>query len=419
MSDGVGGRTLIMAFAFGFLPVAGSALAQDPPQGPTFSRDIAPIFYKHCTSCHRPGDIAPMSLLNYADAFPWARSILKRVVERSMPPWFADPRYGKFQNERRLSETEIDTISKWVLSGRRQGNPADLPPAPQYAEGWTIGPPDAVFELPQEYEIPATGEAVLRAFRVPTGFAEDKWIQAVEIRPGNRSHVHHVTVYYEEPEPGLWVLPPATPSLNTQPPHSSSSLAVFAGGTDPLIFTPGAARRMRAGSVLLFEVHYITDGTLARDRTRLGLRFASQRPTDEIQAFTMSDSGFVIPPGKPDYVVQIQASFDRPLKIWSILPHMHLRGKSFEYRLVYPDGRSEVVLSVPAYDVHWETSYALTEPLIVPAGTLFEATAHFDNSPGNRANPDPSKEVRVGWQPSEEMAFSYVTFSAASVADNR
>jgi hypothetical protein len=176
---------------------------------------------------------------------------------------------------------------------------------------------------------------------------------------------------------------------------------------------------MRAGSVLLFEVHYITDGTLARDRTRLGLRFASQRPTDEIQAFTMSDSGFVIPPGNPDYVVQIQASFDRPLKIWSILPHMHLRGKSFEYRLVYPDGRSEVVLSVPAYDVHWETSYALTEPLIVPAGTLFEATAHFDNSPGNRANPDPSKEVRVGWQPSEEMAFSYVTFSAASVADNR
>ena len=419
MMGGGRGRTVIAAFAFGFLLVAGSARAQDQPQGPTFAKDVAPIFYKHCTNCHRPGDIGPMSLLNYADAVPWVRSILRHVGDRSMPPWFADPRYGKFQNERRLSDAEIDTISKWVLSGGRRGNPDDLPPPPHYVEGWAIGTPDAVFEMPQEYEIPATGAVEIQFFQVPTGFTEDKWIQAVEVRPGNRSHVHHVTMYYREPEPGAWVWPPAAVSDATQPQRLSSSLAVFAGGTDPLIFPPGAARRMRAGSMLLFELHYITNGAPARDRTRLGLRFASQRPNDEIQAFTMADSGLVIPPGNPDYVVQARASFDRPLKIWSILPHMHLRGKSFEYRLVYPDGRAEIVLSVPRYDSHWQASYAFVEPLIVPAGTIFEATAHFDNSAGNRANPDPSKEVRWGWQPSDEMMFSYVTFSTINVADGR
>jgi mono/diheme cytochrome c family protein len=418
LMDGVRGQAVIVAFSSSLLLMAGSARAQDQPQGPTFAKDVAPIFYKHCTSCHRPGDIAPMSLLNYADAVPWARAIQKRVLDRSMPPWFADPRYGKFQNERRLSESEIDTIVKWVSSGTRQGNPADLPPAPQYAEGWTIGTPDAVFAI-QEYEIPATGAIDLQVFQVPTGFTEDKWIQAVEIRPGNRSQVHHVTMYYREPEPGIWVLPPAGAVATTQPERLSNSLAVYAGGTDPLIFPPGAARRMRAGSVLLFEIHYLTNGAPARDRTRLGLRFASQRPTDEIQAFTMSHSGFVIPPGNPDYVVQTQAAFDRPLKIWSILPHMHLRGKSFEYRLVHPDGRSEIILSVPRWDSHWEASYAFVEPLTVPAGTIFEATAHFDNSAANRTNPDPSQEVRWGWKPSEEMMFSYVTFSAISGADGR
>ena len=414
MMEGVRSRVGIVLFAIGVLPATGSARAQDQLQGPTFTKDVAPILYKHCTSCHRPGDIAPMSLLTYADAVPWSRSILKRVVERSMPPWFADPRYGKFQNERRLSQSEIDTIVSWVSSGVRRGDPADLPPAPQYVEGWAIGTPDGVFEIPQEYEIPATGSIELQFFQVPTGFTEDKWIQAVEVRPGNRSHVHHVNMYYQEPEPGIRLLPPATASAVPQPQRLGSSLAVFAGGTDPLVFPSGAARRMRAGSMLLFEIHYITGGTPARDRTRLGLRFASQPPKDEIQAVAMSNSSFVIPPGHPDYVVQARAAFDRPLKIWSILPHMHLRGKSFEYRLVYPDGRSEIVLSVPRYDSHWETSYAFAEPLIVPVGTFFEATAHFDNSAGNRANPDPSKEVRWGWDPSQEMMFSYISFSVAS-----
>jgi hypothetical protein len=403
----------IVAFGIGILLVPGSARAQDQPSGPTFTKDVAPILYKHCTSCHRPGDIGPMSLLNYADVVPWSRSIQRRVVERSMPPWFADPRYGKFQNERRLTQSEIDTIVNWVSSGGRQGNPADLPPPPQYVEGWTIGTPDAVFEMPQEYEIPAIGAIDLQFFQVPTGFTDDKWIQAVEVRPGNRAHVHHVNMYYQEPQPGGRPLLPPSAGAIKQPQQLGSSLAVFAGGTDPLVFPPGVARRMRAGSMLLFEVHYVTGGKPARDRTRLGLRFASQPPKEELQAVAMSNSRFVIPPGDPDFVVQARAAFDRPLKIWSILPHMHLRGKSFEYRLVYPDGRSEIILSIPRYDSHWQTSYNFAEPLLVPANTFFEATAHFDNSPGNRANPDPSIEVRWGWQPSQEMMFSYISFSLA------
>ena len=396
-------------FAIGILR-DGISRTQDPAPGPTFTKDVAPILFKRCTTCHRPGDIAPMSLLTYADVVPWSRAIQKRVVERSMPPWFADPSYGKFHNERRLGQSEIDTIVNWVSGGTHLGDPADLPPMPKYVEGWTIGTPDAVFQLPQEYEIPATGAVDLQFFQVPTGFTEDKWIQAVEVRPGNRSHVHHVACITGT-RPGSSVLPP-------HPPARSISRSGWAARSRCLPAEPTArlSRAWRAGCarlLLLFEIHYITDGTPARDRTRLGIRFASQRPKDEIQAVAMSNSNFVIPAGNPDYVVQARAAFDRPLKIWSILPHMHLRGKSFEYRLVYPDGRSEIVLSVPRYDSHWETSYAFAEPLIVPTGTFFEATAHFDNSSGNRSNPDPSKEVRWGWDPSQEMMFSYVSFSTA------
>ena len=391
--------------------------AEAQPPGPTFSKDVAPIFFKHCTSCHRPGDIAPMSLLTYGDARPWASAILKRVVERSMPPWFADPRYGTFQNERRLTQDELDTISHWIASGAPEGNPTDAPPPPLYTEGWSIGTPDAVFETPKDFDIPATGAVDLRFFQIPTGFAEDKWIQAVEVRPGNRAHVHHVNMYYQEPEPGGPSTPPSDarrPEGSTTPPQRlGSSLAVFAGGTDPLILPPGAARRMPAGSLLLFEIHYVTNGTAARDRTKIGLRFASGRPRNEIQAFAMSNSKFVIPPGSPDHVVQAKGAFDRPLKIWSILPHMHLRGASIEYRLVYPDGHSQIVLSVPHYDSHWETNYTFAEPLLIPTDTLLEATAHFDNSAANRANPDPTQEVHWGWKPSEEMMFSYVSFSLA------
>jgi hypothetical protein len=424
----------------------------------TFTKDVAPILYKNCVSCHRDGEMAPMSLMTYKDARPWAKSIRKNVAERVMPPWHADPAHGSFSNARRLSQTEIDTIVAWVDQGAPQGKASDLPPAPTYPDGWDIGVPDAVFEMPEEFAVPADGVVEYQYFTVQPNFTEDRWVQAAEIRAGNRELVHHVIVFVDEPggspsrAPGIQMIPSAAPArpadasasaVSATPPASNAQAATSsapaaspaspaprrpaarqlgrllvgqAPGARPAVFPLGSAKRIKAGSTLTFQMHYTPNGTAGKDRTRVGLIFATQPPASEIRTVGVMNTRFMIPAGDGNHPVLSQAQFTEDAKIWSFFPHMHVRGKSFEYRIVRPDGSSQVLLSVPKYDFNWQGEYVLAEPVSVPKGTRLECTAFFDNSKANLANPDATKDVRWGDQTWEEMMIGWTTFSVEQPA---
>ncbi len=398
-----------------------------PAATPTFSKDVAPILYKNCTSCHRPGEIAPMSLLTFEDARPWARAIREQVALGNMPPWHAAAPRGTFSNDRRLSDQEKETLIRWADAGAPKGDPKDLPPIPKFVEGWEIGTPDAVISMPKEFEVPASGTVAYQFFETPTNFTEDKWVQAIEVRPGTRSVVHHVLVFCREPgsrrSPVSFVpVGPRVPGAPQQNPNSHNAspretgmpgalIATTAPGTNAMIFKPGTALLIKAGAILFFQVHYTSNGAAARDRTSVGLVFAKAPPQQEIRNSAFINAMFVIPAGAGDQAVESAIQFNEDVHISALFPHTHLRGKSWEYRLVYPDGRSEVVLAVPKYDFNWQTYYVFTKPLAVPSGSRLEATAHYDNSTANRWNPDPTAAVRWGPQTWEEMQYSGITYS--------
>jgi hypothetical protein len=414
---------------------------------PTFSKDVAPILYKNCTSCHRPGQIAPMSLLNYADARPWVRSIAMRVTNGTMPPWHSDQPQGRFLNDRRLAPEEKDTILAWISGGAPEGDPADLPPQPKYADGWMIGQPDVVLAMQEDYPLPATGTVAYQYFEVPTNFTEDTWIQAFEVRPGNHAVVHHVIVYTRDPRPaaapparptgaasptgpftfadGMDVpagqtggpeLPPDQrkplgPNHRPAPKGLTGSVGAFVPGNGSRVYQPGSARRLPAGSTLVFQMHYTTIGKPATDRTSIGLILAKERPTIELRSAVLANGALHIPAGDPDARVDAEMTINRDITLWSMLPHTHVRGKRWNYEAIYADGRTETLLSVPTYDFEWQTEYIYREPVKLPKGTKIHATAWYDNSRGNKSNPDPTKDVWWGDQTFEEMMFTGLVFS--------
>jgi copper type II ascorbate-dependent monooxygenase-like protein len=386
---------------------------------PTFSKEVAPILFKNCVSCHRPGDIAPMSLLTYETARPWAKAIREQVAVGNMPPWHATQPHGTFSNDRRLSEKDKDTLIRWADGGAPKGNPKDLPPAPKFAEGWEIGTPDAVISIPKDFEVKESGTIAYQFFEAPTKFTEDKWVQAIEVRPGARSVVHHVLVFCREPGarrplPAFVQVVPNLGGFGHRPGDHGlpgSLVATTAPGTNAITFKPGAALRIKAGAVLAFQIHYTANGTLTRDRTSVGMIFAKKPPQQEMRNSAFVNPLFVIPPGAANQAVESAIKFNEDSHLWALFPHTHLRGKSWEYRLVHPDGRSEVVLSVPKYNFNWQTYYVFTKPLAVPKGSRLEATAHYDNSTANKWNPDPKIAVRWGPQTWEEMQYSGITYS--------
>lgn len=424
----------IFALAIGgsvFMLVAGPRAQAPVPQTPTFSRDVAPILYKNCVGCHRPGEMAPMSLLTFEQARPYALAISRRVENGSMPPWHAEAAPGMFLNDRRLSATERDTIIRWATTGAPQGDVKDLPPQPTFPQGWSVGTPDAVVTMQAEYEVPASGEIAYQYFQIPTNFTEDKWVQGIEIRPGARSVVHHILVHAREPggsprRPPFRQLPGANPAppRAPQPPEGrprgvagspgsnrGALIATTAPGTNAMMFPPGTALLLRAGSILTLQVHYTADGTVQKDRSSVGFVFAKESPRQEIRSGEFINAQFVLPPGASNERVEASIEFTADSHIWALFPHTHLRGKSWEYTLMYPDGRSEVLLSVPKYDFNWQTYYQYTKPIAVPAGSKLVAVAHYDNSAANRANPDPKVEVRWGEQTWEEMQYTGITYT--------
>jgi mono/diheme cytochrome c family protein len=381
---------------------------------PTFARDVAPVLYKNCVSCHREGEIGPMALVTYENVRPWARAIREAVTTGAMPPWHADAPHGTFENERRLTVAEKDTLVRWVSAGAPLGDPKDLPKPPVFTEGWSIGTPDLVVSMTEPYEVPASGTIEYQFFEVPTNLTEDKWIEAMEIRPGARSVVHHVIVYEREPKPSQRVrFVQQDPKIAMTPPSPGQGqrmlgyqLCAVATGTEASVFRPGTARPLKAGSVLTFQIHYTTNGDAAKDQTKIGFRFAKRPPEYELRAFNMINGVFVIPAGASDHRVESSATFTEDVTLYAMLPHTHLRGKRWEYTLTFPDGRSEVLLSVPKYDFGWQTDYKFANPLRIPKGSKITGAAWYDNSKSNPSNPDPTQDVRWGDQTWEEMQFT-------------
>ncbi len=361
----------------------------------TYSKDVAPILNRRCVECHRAGEVAPMAFTSYEAARPWAKAIREKTVTRTMPPWTADPSIGEFRNDRRLAQSEIDTIAAWVNAGAPEGDPKDLPPAPKFAEGWNIGKPDQVFDFGADFEVPSSGVVAYQYFKVPTNFTEDKWIEAAEIRPQHRDVTHHINVFIITGEQNV---------------ATGAMLTGFAPGVQPLRLEPGTAMLVKAGSSFLFQAHYTPNGKVVRDRSLVGLRFAKQAPALRSVTDRAMNAFFKIPPGDPNYPVKATWTAKQDVDLFAMMPHMHFRGKDFKYTVVFPDGREQVILNVPKYDFNWQLGYELKEPLHLPKGTRIDCVAHFDNSPNNKFNPDPTKEVRWGDQTWEEMMIGFFLY---------
>lgn len=372
----------------------------DSENGVTYSNQISRILQKNCTSCHRAGEIGPFALMEYSEVAGWAGMIQEVVNERRMPPWHADPEHGSFSNDCRLSEDEIRMINQWVDAGAPQGNPEELPEPVQYTDGWQIGEPDMVVAMSKRpFRVPATGTVEYEYFQVDPGFKEDKWVTAAECRPGNRAVIHHIIVGVRgEGEFGEGV----------HDQLQSDWIAATAPGSPPMILPVGYAKRIPAGSKLLFQMHYTPNGTATTDISTIGLKFLDEdEVTHRVLTMKAWNERIRIPAGADNHRVNARFRFERQAELLSLFPHMHLRGKAFRYTAVYPDASQEVLLNVPNYDFNWQNAYLLSQPKMMPEGTRLKCVAHFDNSESNLANPDPSKTVRWGDQTWEEMMIGY------------
>ena len=399
--------------------------AASAPSQITFNKDVLPIMQKRCQNCHRPGEVAPMSFLTYQDVRPWAKAIREAVLTRKMPPWFADPHYGKFANDRSLNKDEIDTLVSWVDAGVREGDAKDAPAPLEWVDGWSIGKPDAVFEMPHDFEVPNAGTIEYQYIVIPSGFTRDTWVQAAEARPGNRKLVHHIIAFVRPPgskwlseaKPGVPFVPVAKKDDEKKKKNddedkddgaaSPELLIGFAPGLVPMTLPSGQAKLVKAGSDFIFQMHYTANGKAGTDRSRIGVILAKQPPKERVFTSNATNSKFVIPPGDPAYRADASITIQAPARLVDLMPHMHFRGKDFEYRLIYPTGETETVLSVPKYDFNWQLFYYFAKPVVLPKGTKIECTAHFDNSPNNPYNPDPKAEVRWGDQTWEEMMIGW------------
>lgn len=368
----------------------------------TFTRDVAPILHARCVACHRAGEVAPMALLTYQDARPWARAIKDKVVARQMPPWFADPEFGAFANDARLSDIEITTIGTWVDAGAPQGDLKDMPKAPQFIEGWQLGEPDMIVELP-EVQIPATGGDYFPTPNLALNLTEDRWIRAVEIRPSNREVTHHSVIF--SANVGAAMGPISSGGL-------FDVLAVWAVGTPATVYPEGMGRWVRKGQTLRTNLHYHPNGKPQTDRTRVGLYFGKGELKKEVVAALAGNVTFSIPPNASNHELRAVYVVDQDISVVSFFPHMHLRGKDMKMTATFPGGRQETLLNVPAYDFNWQLFYYPKTKVPLPRGTRVDLVAHYDNSGANKHNPDPSKTVTFGEASTSEMMFGMFEFTA-------
>ena len=423
---------------------------------PTFAGDVASILYEECASCHRPGDIAPMSLLTYPEVRPWSRAIKDKVVSREMPPWHAAPGGVPVRNARGLTRDEIDTIVAWVDGGAPLGDAAKMPPLPTFSDNeWhhpSGRPPDHILPMPVEIQIPAQGELPYITLYSAIPFEEDIFANAIEMLPSNRSVVHHLSV-------NVTTLPEGTILIDGQPYDAqgapltdeairaarNSDSNALGGATKLICFVPGrgfemshagVAKRVPAGRALQWSLHYNATGRPEVDRSRIGIWLSDTPVTHEMLSRTIGSplpttpdrtlpvvvNGEevprrevpVIPPFADDWAITMQTDVAEPITFYALSPHMHLRGKDMRFRLIWPDGRDEILLDVPRYDFNWQTEFELVDPLRIPAGSRLIVEGHYDNSPRNRYNPAPHREVYWGEQSWDEMFEGWIKYSIDS-----
>jgi hypothetical protein len=404
---------------------------------PTFYREVLPILQTHCQICHRAEGIAPMQFETYEQTRPYASAIKLAAQNRSMPPWFADPRIGHFSNDPSLSPVQIAALAAWTDAGAPAGDPRGAPPPVHWAESWSIPQPDLILKMPKGVTLPASGDVEYTYEIVPTGFKEDRWITAIEILPSLRANVHHAVVYVRPPD-SKWMQHapigvPFTASTLSDPEDrrgahwtDSDVLLVYAPGSSPDNWQGSLAKFIPAGSDLVFQMHYTTNGHAGSDQTSVGLIFAKQTPTQRVLTLQLTNDHFVIPPGAPDYRVEARGTLPNHATLLSFFPHMHLRGKRFEYNLIHLEKKSdarqeqevETLLDVH-YHFHWQMSYRLAEPRFLKAGTELQAVAWFDNSRNNPHNPDPEAAVRWGEQTYDEMMIGFFDVAVAANLDKR
>ena len=463
-------KRLLVILIVALFAVAAVVARRNEAAAVTFTKDVAPIIFNKCANCHRPGEVAPMPLTSYKEVRPWSKAIREEVIEREMPPWFADPHDStlKFSNDRRLSQAEIDTIVAWVDAGAPKGDDKDLPPMPDYAPGWTFGEPDLVIEMPIDFEVPAEGELPMQNFYVPVPFNEERWVEKVELRPGNPSVVHHSIANVISLPEGTKIIngkavkdgSPVSP-IRGLPPRETGGLSegssreVFlsqdsftrAGAFKLVGQAPGkgferhhsgTAKRILPGMYIQFNMHYQPSGRVEKDRSRLGLWFAKKPVTHEVLTKGVTDKIFVggkelsetrkvngkevkvrgkipnIPPHADNWEIGGEVFIKEAITLYAFAPHMHLRGKDIKYTLIWPDGRKQVLLNVPKFDFNWQLHYELVEPLKIPAGSKIVAVAHYDNSINNRYNPAPQKEVFWSEQSWDEMFIPWFEYTVDS-----
>ncbi len=395
----------------------------------TFYQDILPILQQHCQSCHRLGQIAPFPLVTYQQTRPWAAAMRIAVESRKMPPWFADPCCGHFSNDPSLTPEQISTIVRWAETGAPVGDPKPAPPSPHFAEGWNITAPDLILKMPASVKLPSTGDVEYTYEIVPTNFTAGKWVEMSELRPSARDHVHHAVVYIRPPDShwlrGAPVGAPFTASTLHDPhlmheAHSTTSdlLLVYAPGSSPENWPQGMAKFIPAHADLIFQMHYTTNGHAATDQTSLGIVFAKLPPKQKVLTLQLANDHdtIPIPPNRDNYRVAVEGTLPNDAVLLGFFPHMHLRGKKFEYNIAQQNGTRETLLRVN-YDFYWQLSYRLAEPRPLPAGTRIEAIAWYDNSRNNPHNPDPDSPVQWGDQTYNEMMVGFFDVAVPAEID--
>jgi hypothetical protein len=395
-----------------------ASISDTAPQSvaaPTFNRDIAPIFFQNCASCHHPGEVAPFSLLTYADGKRHSAEIAELTLNRQMPPWKPEHGFGDFVGERRLADQQIATIQQWIKTGRPEGDAADLPPQPKFAEGWLLGEPDLIVKVPKAYTLHAEGPDVLRGFVVPLDLPEDKYVEAVEFRPSNRKIVHHALLYLDasgrarqldgaDGQPGFGR---GSGGLGFSP---SGGLGGWAPGVTPRRLPEGVGRLLKKGSDLVLQIHFHPSGTVETEQPSVGLYF-TKKPPEKLFISTMRGAfrgGLNIEPGDNNYEKTETFTVPANVQLQGVFPHAHLVCKEIEVTATLPDGKNIPVIWIKNWDWDWQDEYLYTHPLDIPRGTQIHMRFRFDNSDANLKNPNkPPKKVHWGEQTSDEMAICF------------
>jgi peroxiredoxin len=373
----------------------------------TYSKDIARVLNRRCVECHREGEIGPFALASYDEVAGWAETIAEVVRDGRMPPWHADPAHGRFSNDCRMSDAEKQLIDDWVAAGAPEGDPKDLPEPPKFADGWRLPRVDQeIFMSQTAFQVPAEGTVNYQYFSVDPGFTEDKWIQGAQCKAGNRAVVHHIILFARSPRG------------RRGDDIGAGFVTATAPGAGPLLLPEGMAKKIPAGSRLVFQMHYTPNGSPQTDRSSVGLMFADPAAVKkEVKTNAIETHMIFIPPKMNDYALKAFHVFKQDTLLLSLFPHMHLRGKAFRYEAQYPDGTQEVLLDVPRYDFNWQQTYQLAEPKLLPKGTRVRCTARYDNSPENIANPNPNRIVTWGEQTWDEMMMGFFDSTTPEALD--